>query len=386
MSRKYEGVRAKSASSIEISFYYKAIRCFETIKLKPTATNLKRAYLHRMSVMDAISNDTFDYAATFPDSPNLKRFLAYCSMSVEKWLELCLERWKEQLKASTYNGYRKIVRNVLIPEFGNFLLSGLSRKDVKRFVDEHSKLSRKRLSNILSPLRTAYDEAVQLEHISQNPLDGYKLPKTKRQSIKVDPIDPFDSDERQAIYAAIKPEMREFAELAWWTGLRLSEQIALLWTDVDWVKRRVSITKATTQEADEPEAPKTSAGLRYVKLLDPAIAALRRQKQFTFLHPSGHIFVNPKTDEPWKGDASYRMTIWTHAIKRAGVRYRYPYQCRHTYASMLLMAGENIMWVSKQLGHTDWAFTARTYSRWIDLDAPESGMLAVAKWQRSSIE
>ena len=35
------------------------------------------------------------------------------------------------------------------------------------------------------------------------------------------------------------------------------------------------------------------------------------------------------------------------------------------------------MWVSKQLGHTDWAFTARTYSRWIDLDAPESGMFAV---------
>lgn len=44
------------------------------------------------------------------------------------------------------------------------------------------------------------------------------------------------------------------------------------------------------------------------------------------------------------------------------------------------------MWATKQLGHTDSTFTARTYSRWIDRDAPESGMLPVAKWQRSSID
>jgi integrase len=50
------------------------------------------------------------------------------------------------------------------------------------------------------------------------------------------------------------------------------------------------------------------------------------------------------------------------------------------------MAGENVMWATKQLGHTDSTFTARTYSRWIDRDAPESGMLPVAKWQRSSID
>lgn len=55
-----------------------------------------------------------------------------------------------------------------------------------------------------------------------------------------------------------------------------------------------------------------------MKLRDPGFAALGRQKQFTFLHPSGHLFVNPKTGELWKGDASYRMTIWAPAIKRAG--------------------------------------------------------------------
>ena len=59
----YEGIYANSGSSIENSFYYKASRCYEIIKLEPTATNLKRGYLRRMPVIAAISNDAFDYPA-----------------------------------------------------------------------------------------------------------------------------------------------------------------------------------------------------------------------------------------------------------------------------------------------------------------------------------
>jgi integrase len=50
---------------------------------------------------------------------------------------------------------------------------------------------------------------------------------------------------------------------------------------------------------------------------------------------------------------------------------------------MMLMAGEHCMWVAKQKGHTDWTFTARTYSRWIPDDAPDAGLKAVALWSPS---
>jgi integrase len=52
---------------------------------------------------------------------------------------------------------------------------------------------------------------------------------------------------------------------------------------------------------------------------------------------------------------------------------------RHTYASMMLLAGEPVMWVAQQMGHRDWTFTARTYSRWVSLDAPDAGDLAAEK-------
>jgi integrase len=39
--------------------------------------------------------------------------------------------------------------------------------------------------------------------------------------------------------------------------------------------------------------------------------------------------------------------------------------CRHTYATVLLAAGEDLGWVSQQLGHADTSTTERHYKHWI---------------------
>ncbi len=62
-----------------------------------------------------------------------------------------------------------------------------------------------------------------------------------------------------------------------------------------------------------------------------------------------------------------------HILKRAGIRYRNTYQNRHTYASMMLSQGENIMWVSKQLGHVDVEMVIKTYGHWISDNSMPSG-------------
>lgn len=90
------------------------------------------------------------------------------------------------------------------------------------------------------------------------------------------------------------------------------------------------------------------------------------------------IFRNPHTGKRWSGDMVIRQRMWKRVLLPAGVGYRY--QMRHTYASMMLQAGEPVMWVAQQMGHIDWTFTARTYSRWVSIDAPEAGSLAAKKW------
>ncbi|WP_245391747.1 tyrosine-type recombinase/integrase [Salinicola aestuarinus] len=86
--------------------------------------------------------------------------------------------------------------------------------------------------------------------------------------------------------------------------------------------------------------------------------------------------LNPLTGDPWTGDQAIRETVWTHALKRAGVRYRRPYQTRHTFGSMMVSAGEPLAWVSRQMGHTSVITSTRIYARWIPATNSQAGMLA----------
>jgi len=53
-------------------------------------------------------------------------------------------------------------------------------------------------------------------------------------------------------------------------------------------------------------------------------------------------------------------------LKRLGLRYREPYQTRHTSATLALMAGANPSYIARQLGHTNANMLFRVYSKWID--------------------
>ncbi|MEM5437081.1 hypothetical protein [Paraburkholderia diazotrophica] len=78
-----------------------------------------------------------------------------------------------------------------------------------------------------------------------------------------------------------------------------------------------------------------------MRLLAPALAALQAQKAMTFLaEADGPVFVNLTTRKRFTGPPQI-WKVWQTALKRAGVRYRRPYQTHHTYASMMLSAGEH---------------------------------------------
>ena len=124
--------------------------------------------------------------------------------------------------------------------------------------------------------------------------------------------------------------------------------------------------------SDEAETTRTRSGVRDVKLLGPALEALQAQN-YIRLMKTGALFENPRTGEAWTGDQPIRRGAWVPAMRKAGIRYRRPYQSRHPYASMMLSAGESPMWVAQQIGHSDWTMIARIYGRWIPEAAPDGG-------------
>lgn len=382
MGRDGRGVKAASESSIEISFMYRQTRCRERIALKPTAANLKRAENHRAAILHAIATDSFDYAATFPNSPNATKFADQNGdvENIETYLETWLAGQKNQVKDSTYNGYRKIVDGQLIPWFGTLMLSALRKKDVRDKLEPHV-ASNKTLANIQSVLRKALHDAVEDEVIETNPLAGWCYSKKEAPKGK-DDIDPFTKDEQALILQHMAGQGRNLVQFAFWTGLRTSELVALEWRDVDLVRGVVVVSRAMTQQSKGAEGPKTESGRREVKLLSAALEALASQKQHTWLKGE-EVFQNPNTGERWAGDQPIRKTLWMWAIKKSGVRYRYPYQTRHTYASMMLSAGEHPMWVASQMGHADWTMIAKVYGKWMPDADKTAGSRAEAVFGRN---
>ena len=374
--RKYDGVRIASASSIEIDFYYAGKRHRERLKLQPTPANLKRAAQHLAAIQDAITRGVFDYATTFPNSKQAKQFQNKNSLTVAQYLDNWLVAKEPTLKASTFDGYLKIVNGHLIPSFGKMELHELTRSSIKQWAAT-LEAGNKTISNVLSCFRAALQEAFEDELITSNPLFGWVYKKSEPPK-QEDDVDPFSKEEQDAILSVINGQVRNLIRFAFWTGLRTSELVALNWDDVDFKRNVAIISKAQTQASKgKVEATKTRAGTREVKLLPPALAALLDQKSFTFLK-GDEIFQNPRTQERWQGDQPIRQSMWIHALRLAGVRYRNPYQTRHTYASMMLSAGESPVWLAKQMGHSDLSMINRRYGRWMKDADPDAGQKAVA--------
>lgn len=378
-TRHYDGVRSRSAKSIEIDFIFRGVRCRETFRVAPTPANLKKVAQHRATILDAIERNVFDYAVTFPESKNRFKFAERpqsAGLHLEDYLETWITGKKKQLKSSTWDGYNKIVTMLNQTTLGPILLPELRRTHVRDWC-KTQECGNKWLANVQSVLRTALQDALDDDLIEVNPLYGWKYENAE--AIKsVDDVDPFDAIEREAILSACNdPQYKNMFEFAFWTGLRTSELIALTWEDIDWLRGEARINKAKTQAADEPETTKTRKGIRDVKLLGPALAALTRQKAITFLRGS-IVFLDPRSDKPWEGDEAIRQGPWKTAVKKSGVRYRRPYQTRHTYASMMLTAGEPLGWVAGQMGHSDLSMLARVYARWIKSATPDVGNKAVA--------
>jgi integrase len=379
-NQRSSGVRAASDTTIEIDFYYRGARCRERLKLAPTARNLQYATNLLGQIKVEIEKNVFDYATHFPQSRRAKRLVSRpatlddLATSLRRWLKA-----KElEVEHSTFIGYERIVENILIPRCGKVLLRDFDRtagKDLIASFDETTSV--KRINNVLGPLRGMLDEARNDGLIDANPMDGLKVKRRATVNAREE-VDPFTPQEVQAILAACAaPQFRNFCQFNLATGMRTSEMIGLCWSDVDFVAGTITIRRAWVM--GKMKAPKSRSGKRVVELVAPALAALKAQRAYTQL-AGEFVFHDPKTGARWTSDQSIRAGDWQRSLRLAGVRYRYPYQMRHTFASQALSAGENVMWVAKQMGHSDWTMTARKYARWIPSIVPDAGGKVAALW------
>jgi integrase len=199
-----------------------------------------------------------------------------------------------------------------------------------------------------------------------NPATGLKCLRITRKT------DPFSIQEAEALIAAIHTDWGDaqgnYDEFRFFTGLRPSEQIALLVSDCDIGQGKVSITKARVMSRDKDRTETCTD--RLIELCPRALSvlkrhlALRARLQFAGKISHEELFFK-ENGEPIR-NLQYPYVRWrrTRTITLKG-RYREPYSARHSSVSWNLMVGKNPLWVAKQHGHSVQTMLD-TYAAWTE--------------------
>lgn len=386
--------------SMRITFPYLGKRCKESLNITLTRENVKYAIRKRAAIMLEIEKDMFDYAAHFPNSKYAKQFSDQSAVLVKDMLINWLATKKDTTEHSTYYNYERIIYGHLIPLFGDRYIDTIESEEISEWLTGLNK-EPKTQRNYLSPFRQAYDYAIDQKKtygITENPTAAVKIKVERkrgatRQHLDVDKeINPFTPDEiAKLLKQARNPLIYNYILFNVWTGLRPSEMLALAWEDIDLDRRTIRIRRARV--LGRWKGPKTMKGNRTIKMLSGAEQALRALKSLTFMREPilieyhdeqtetlRPVFINPTSDLPWYEPGQFR-DAFAALCRAAGVTYRIPKQLRHTYASWMLSANENPMWVADQMGHEDWGLVRLVYGKYIPAVDPHAGEKAEALYK-----
>lgn len=363
----------KTEERIQIAFSFRNVECRE---LLPPCSITKSALTYaaglRAEIQRKIAADEFRYTEYFPESQRAAQFDELPKhVLLGKLIDKQIETYAAQvengtLAQSTHDGYVKALGSVRMKHWRPKAIGSVTPSMLRAWIADLG-VTAKFARNLLTPFRSVFDDALNDDLIKFNPFERIALTKLLKQTATDSNylVDPFTAAERAQIIAAARPD--EWPTVQFWleTGLRPGELQALRWSRVD--------TKAATaridlnQVAGKEKGPKTEAGIRQMELTAPALAALEAQKMIS-LAANDHVFVNPRTGKAWTTDAQLRKSLWVPLLERSGVRYRNPYQVRHTYASAQLTAGANPWWLAEQLGHVDVQMVFQTYGKFIPED------------------
>lgn len=380
MGKKGSGV-VVHGKSIRMTFSIAGKRYQPILKtngraMPATPANLKYAERLGFEIREAIRLGSFRMADYFPDEAPAESDGLTVSQRIQ--LFIATKRLEESSKA----GYESAGRFWASVPSGNdgraigaIHEADLLHSQVLYAIASRPKLSGKTVNNYVSILRQAMELAVRDGKLQRNPADG--VPRATWQQ---DPPDPFSLEEAELIIADMKanyPAMvADMVEWRFFSGVRTSEMAGLRRGSVDLEAGRCRIHEANVRGTKKTNT-KTSV-VRDILLTDRAMKALSRAVE-RLLPSEEYVWMDPRYRAPWDEERAFRRTYWTPCLERLGIRYRPPNNMRHTYATMMLMAGRKPAWCAKQMGHSVEMFL-RVYTKWLEGDRDEQELGALEDW------
>ena len=289
------------------------------------------------------------------------------TMRFDDWLKIYITDYLPDIADSTRESYEERIRNRISPYLGKLPLNSITTDHIQRWVTElNEKLSPKSVRNLFNILRPALEQAVTNQKIPRNPCVGVRLKSIVKQHGEV-----FDKSEiSSALDAARGTTMYLPLLLELSTGMRRGEALALTWSDVDFKKREITISKSAYVYKGERKvkSPKTVSGIRTLtvskNLIEELLIAhndyLINKTYYGSRFTDSNLVICQEDGKPYHPDSM--TTKWCRFVRKNNLKHIRFHDLRHTNATAMIESGVDIKTVQTRLGHSDVSTTLNVYT------------------------
>lgn len=269
-----------------------------------------------------------------------------------------LKAGENSRRKSTQKNYIEILQRDILPYFGDIDIAEITSFKVKSWQNELlKKIKPQTLNNVRGVLNMIFNDALAEEIINKNPLSLIKRPKVEKSKIH-----PFSLEEIKKIIAGADGWFKNYLTLAFFSGSRIGEMLALQWEDIDFENNTIRINKSI--RCGVVSKPKTKASIRVIDMLPIVKDALLKQHKLT--GDMSNVFVS-KRKRGFKYSQSILDQYWYGLLRKLDIPKRTLYQTRHTFASIMIGKGEDPVWVGcKMMGHENISITLSVYTKYIE--------------------
>ncbi|MGE4500080.1 MAG: DUF3596 domain-containing protein [Hydrogenovibrio sp.] len=358
----------KETGTLYFDFQVNKQRCREQTTLPDTKANRKKLTMIMDRIEAEITLGTFVYGKYFPNSPMVEKLAKLEAKQAGNYRETPLfkdfcEEWFSEMepswRQSTALGYRQYLDKRLKPHFGEMEVSQITKADILKYRSSVAKqsdgnLKPKTINKFIKCLNMIMSEAADRFNFTPPHLNIKPLKEEKVH------IEPFSIDEVNLILQRVRPDWRDYLLVRFFTGMRTGEIDGLKWENVDFTRREILVRE--TYSLGKWEYTKNDGSQREIEMSSLVFNCL--WERYKKRDPDIEMVFHSRTGEPVH-TPNFLRRVWKPLLSHLHLKYRKPYQTRHTAATLWLAAGENPNWIAKQMGHSTTNMLFSVYARYV---------------------
>lgn len=297
-----------------------------------------------------------------------------------QWAEDWLRVKQSESISDRQLGHYRVAARWWTDRLDGLEISQIRADDIERGLVElvDSGLSSRTITFYRSTIRQILERATD-RVLAYNPERKVKIPQ--RIGVPAEPRRALTEEEQRWIWDT-PHRAQPVAIIMMLSGLRRGELTALTWNDIDTKEKKITVNKAVAYQSDGTpfvKVAKSAAGMRVIDIptkLCAYLDTLPRDSTLVVHTEKGTLMtesawvklwssymrvlnikygtgIQKHQDDPTRpGPKTYEMTIPPITL----------HWLRHTFCTLMYLAGVDVVTASKQMGHADVATTLRIYT------------------------